>query len=120
VCYTKEICVHEIAHKYDDEHKISSSQKYRDFIATYRAILYLCPECRDQYSDIIVFFPGIGSESLIEGDITAIDFWTGGWGGYDEMYAEMAEYYYGNDFPYGAEDFYDLEYISNELKMLGY
>lgn len=122
VCHNKQDCVHEIAHKYDNKFRVSQTDEFREFVYTYRMLLYLHPEYRDEFSTEIEFFPKIGGEALPQtlDDIGSESFWTGGWGGYSELYAKMAEFYYGKEFPLGLKDFYDTDYISDQLQKLGY
>jgi hypothetical protein len=71
----------------------SQTKQFKDNIDTYRAILLNYPTYRDAYSLDILFFPGIGGLRWMDINPIHTSFWTGGWGGYSELYASIvAEY----------------------------
>jgi len=125
-CDNRDECLHEAAHKYDDEMGyISKTTEFKSAVNTYRAVLYLVPS-EDYKTDLfdyyIVFFPGVGAPRLPEKNITKNSFWQGGWGGYTELYASIVEYANGdiNQIPESLRGFYDMEEINEIMKGLNY
>jgi hypothetical protein len=123
-CQTKETCLHEVAHKYDDESKmISESVKWIQAVDDYRMTQFYMPqEHKVKQAFGIMFFPGVGSPRLPEHNIFAITFWQGGWGGYTELYATIVQFSGGdvNKIPLILRDYYDMEKINETMKGLGY
>ena len=90
ICDNRMDCLHEQAHKMDaDQGWISKSDEFKFAIDTHRYVAWDCIECRDEYSEMVMFFPGIGNARLPEYNPFNDGFWRGGWGGYDELYASI-------------------------------
>ena len=89
-CDNRGDCLHEMAHMMDDDAGwISESDEYKMAVATYRSVAWSCEECRDEFSDLVMFFPGVGGPLQEEKDFFSRGYWHGGWGGYRELYAVM-------------------------------
>jgi hypothetical protein len=123
-CNSKENCLHEATHKYDHQnHWISKTDEWINAVDNYRMIQFmLLPSQRDNDAWVVEFFPGIGRERLPEINPFTDSFWNGGWGGYSELYAWLAEESDGdiNNIPEPLREFYDMEDINNTMKGLGY
>lgn len=119
-------CLHEATHQYDYHNGIiSKSDKWKNAVDDYRLHAF------DNFSRVeeidtsiinIVFFPGIGRERIPSYNPFMISFWQGGWGGYTEIYATVAELSDGdiNKIPKPLRKFYDMEEINTTMKGLGY
>jgi hypothetical protein len=123
-CQSKPTCLHEAAHKHDDESKmISESAEWLQAVDDYRMTQFYTPqENKVAQAFGIMFFPGVGSPRLPEYNIFARTFWHGGWGGYTELYAHLIECSDGdiNNIPPALRDFYDMNEITKTMKGLGY
>lgn len=121
-CTNMKSCLHEIGHK-ADRHSgwISYSSGYRHCVDVYRAMLYAYPEKRDKNTFDIYQYPGLNSLLWQNNNPATISFWTGGWGGYFEFYADFLMWYDGDydKMPAGLRDFYDWDLIKLEMKKLG-
>jgi hypothetical protein len=86
-------------------------KKWKHEIDLYRGVAWACQDCRDSMSDMIEFFPGLGAPYLKESDPLSYTFWTGGWGGYTEVYADIYAAAKGNinNIPPSLRPFYDLQ-----------
>lgn len=110
-CYDKITCLHESAHKYDHEHSISKSNEWIEAVEDYRSSIDETIEYQDNPKDFMIYyFPGIGSKRLTLNNITTTSFFEGGWGGYTELYAWIAERSDGKieNIPQPFQGFYDL------------
>lgn len=124
-CESKQFCLHESAHKYDYERNITESIEWVDAVEDYRAsafIGYTDASQVDLKTVKTVFFPGIGRERLPEVNPFTDSFWQGGWGGYSELYAWLAEQSDAdiNNIPLALQEFYDMDEINETVKGLGY
>lgn len=124
VCISKENCLHESAHKYDQSQNwISKSDDWIDTVEMYRKFQFmLSRNMKDEMAWEIEFFPGVGAPRLPEYNIFTISFWQGGWGGYTELYAHLIECSDGNidNIPPALRNFYDMNKINKTMKGLGY
>jgi hypothetical protein len=110
-------CLHEAAHKADRcSGWISQTKEYQDAVNDYRNKLWWNPEDRDINSMYINQFPGVGSPKIPTDDPFTYGFWTGGWGGYNEFYAETASWYNKGTIPKELKQFYDFDYIETTAK----
>jgi hypothetical protein len=110
-------CLHEAAHKYDQRYGwISYTKEYQDAVNNYRSRLWWNPADRDVNSLYIDRFPGIGAPFVKSTDPLTLGFWTGGWGGYTEFYASMAEWYGEDTIPNELKQFYNFDYIETTAK----
>jgi hypothetical protein len=97
VCGLPRDCYHEQAHKMNAESGwISESKEFKDAVDIHRSISYNYPEFRDDYSELVMFFPGIGNPKQEENNPFNYGFWHGGWGGYTELHAEIYAMAEGN------------------------
>jgi hypothetical protein len=111
-CDTPRDCFHEEAHKMDAEQGwISKSDDYKSAVDTFRSVAWICIECRDEYSEMVMFFPGVGRELQPEHNPLNYGFWHGGWGGMQELYAEIYAMAEGNpeNMPEIFRPFYDFK-----------
>jgi hypothetical protein len=118
-CTNRESCIHEIGHKIDDENGwISETFEWKYAVDWYRVKVYYYPEERDKFSNDIMFFPGTGwSEQKVSNPIIK-SYWTGGWGGLTELYAEILAWSDGKpeNMPESFREFYDWERIFELMK----
>lgn len=107
VCHNLEGCIHETAHFIDDAHGWISKKEFKE------AIL------RDFGG---VNFPGINLPMEKTCHISNIGICFTGWGGWDEFYATMFEYYGGceNRMMDGYAQYFDFELANAKLKELGF
>lgn len=123
-CQSKPTCLHEAAHKYDDESKmISESAEWIQAVDDYRMTQFYMPqEYKVAQAFGIMFFPGVGAPRLPSHNIFTNSFWQGGWGGYTELYAHLVECSDGdiNNIPPALHKFYDMIEINKTMKGLGY
>ena len=113
-CEEFSICLHEVGHKADHEGGwISKTDEWKIAVSVYRGVMYKCPTCRDEMSEMIMFFPGIGSDRHNRIGIFTWNFLEGGWGGYRELYADILKMSGGNpeNVPESLRGFYDWERI---------
>jgi hypothetical protein len=90
-CSDIRTCYHEIGHKIDHEAGwISKSFAFKKTIDVFvRVQWFLFGPQRHPLAEFICKFPGIGSPRIPEKNILSVAFWTGGWGGYTELYADI-------------------------------
>jgi hypothetical protein len=123
-CQSKQTCLHEAAHKYDDKAGwVSESTKWIQAVDDYRMTQFYTPqENKVAQAFGIMFFPGVGSPRLPSHNIFTDSFWQGGWGGYTELYAHLIECSDGNidNIPPALRNFYDMNKINKTVKGLGY
>lgn len=121
-CKTRASCLHEVTHKYDQEHgMISSTKEYQHSIDVYRMMIWLYPDKRDANSLLIYNYPGLGSNYWQDTNPTHTTFLKG-WGGYREIMADFVSWADGNPdncTPY-LRGWYDWNYIQVEMEKLGY
>jgi len=85
VCFDKNTCLHEIGHKVDHENSnYSNTKEWKELATSYRD--GLSPDNLDGLNHWIYIFPGLWGNPIMDS----------GWGGYDELYAEILEYSNGN------------------------
>ncbi len=116
-CTDRESCIHEIGHKVDDENGwISETFEWKYAVDWYRVKIYYYPEERDEFSNQIMFFPGTGWSEKKTTNPFIKSYWTGGWGGLTELYAEILTWADGKpqNMPEMFREFYDWNRI-NEL-----
>jgi len=106
-CLDKQVCLHELVHKFDWESKdyqISESQEFKSAVAYYYTGL-LDKKNLTWFENYVLTFPGVGGEYL--------DYGVGGWGGFNELYAEIfaVTTYYNIEMPKEFEPFYDRDII---------
>lgn len=123
-CQSKPTCLHEAAHKYDDEsNMISKSKEWIQAVDNYRMTQFYTPqENKVAQAFGIMFFPGVGSPRIPSHNIFTNSFWQGGWGGYTELYAHLVECSDGdiNNIPPSLQQFYNMDAINETMKGLGY
>jgi hypothetical protein len=89
-CEKTEDCLHEIGHYLDQKAGwISETDEFKLAVDTHRSVAWQCIECRDEYSELVMFFPGVGRELQPEPNPLNYGFWHGGWGGTKELYADI-------------------------------
>lgn len=123
VCASREICLHEAAHKADAEAGwTSQGDAWKVAVDVYREAMWLCVECRDEMALLVVFFPGIGAPYQRCRSVLDRCYWQEGWGGYGELYAAIAQKANGNPekMPAGFRDFYDFQRIDALVREAGY
>jgi hypothetical protein len=117
-CTDYETCLHEIGHQVDDENGwVSRTFEWKYAVDWYRVQIYYYPADRDALSNEIMFFPGIGWSNRKSHNPIINSFWTGGWGGYTELYAYVLSEADGEkeNVPEMLRDFYNWNRIA-ELK----
>jgi hypothetical protein len=105
-----EDCLHEAGHALDASRGwVSEGQAWRDAVSTYIAVAWQMPAMRDQFTETIAFFPGVGGPLWPSRNPFNITFWRGGWGGYTELYAELFKACGGDigKLPAGLQPFYN-------------
>ncbi|MDD5189914.1 MAG: hypothetical protein PHE50_02645 [Dehalococcoidales bacterium] len=89
-CVMPADCLHEEGHALDRENGwISETDEFKLAVDTHRSVAWQCIECRDEYSELVMFFPGVGRELQPEPNPLNLGFWIGGWGGTKELYADI-------------------------------
>lgn len=117
-CYGQEACLHEIGHAIDDQSKwISESARFKNAVATYREIVWQSPEQRNNFSQQIYNFPCLDSPCRPEYNPVNEGFWTGGWGGYKELYASIFAWAGGNieTIPPTFQEFYQVKTVNKVI-----
>lgn len=120
-CTDRAMCLHEVGHKADHQKGwISQSKDYQEHIEAYRQFLWDHPEFRDEFSNKIYTFPGIGSPLVKETNPFRISWWFGGWGDYLELYPSVLAWSDGKEenCPYILRQYYDWDFINSEMKTL--
>lgn len=122
-CGSRSSCLHEVAHKYDASRGfISMTKEYQHNVDVYRIMLYEYPFMRDKHSFDVFQYPGLGSLRWQNSNPLTLSFWVGGWGGYNEFYADVLMWSDGNknNCPKSFASLYNWEYVKNEMIKLGY
>jgi len=106
-CTNRYNCIHEQGHVIDHGNGwVSLSDEWKNAVDIYRRVLWLNPEQRDEHSDRIYNFPGVGSQKT-PCSPSSICFYQGGWGDYTELYADIWAMYDGNPPDCFKEFYYD-------------
>lgn len=123
VCHDKYQCLHEIAHKVNAAMgNVSQSEPYNKEVHNFIFANASIPEgVRHPFTERVVAFPGIITPLQPYNDPTSYPYWTGGWGGTIELYADMLVWSDGKveNMPSGFLKFYDwsmVERLLNEYK----
>lgn len=119
-CTDRLSCLHELGHKADHNSGwISQSKDWRTAVAGWRLFLYDHPEARDTHHAEIREYPGIGSSLWQETNPLTWSFWSGGWGGYREFYADCLMWYpTEEEMPVALRGFYDWYFIGTEMEII--
>lgn len=123
VCHDRPECLHEIGHASDHSMDwISRSEEYDMALTVYLVYNWQLPlDQRDPMAEKVAFFPGFLTSLEKEGNIFALPFWTGGWGGKTELYASILKWADGNreNVPSFFQEFYDWNVINKLISIHG-
>jgi hypothetical protein len=117
-CNTRTLCLHEVAHKYDQSIGfVSLTKKYQHGIDVYRMMIWEYPQSRDKFSFDIYNYPGLGSIKWMNTNP-----FTRSWSAYSELFADIVQWSDGdpNKCPETLRAWYDWNYIDREMEGLGY
>jgi hypothetical protein len=120
-CTDAETCLHETAHRMDYRYlgHISDSAEFQNAVRVYIRVMWLHPAARDAFAERVCFFPGVGAPRYqgITHNPFSRSSWIG-WGGYDELYAEMLVWANGqvDHLPACFQRFYDQALLNALLQ----
>jgi len=119
-CSSRSQCLHEIGHAIDHAGGwISRDEDYRFALEVYIWTNWKAPEpLRDPLADQVIIFPGLLISRDKEHDPFVPAFWTGGWGGIGELYADMLYWTNGEQesMPVIFQPFYNWELVEELIK----
>ena len=116
LCDTRALCLHEVAHKYDQSAGyVSLTKEYQHNIDVYRAMLWEYPDHRDEHSFDIYNYPGLGSIKWLNTNP-----FTQNWSAYSELFADIVLWSDGdiNKCPQELRGYYDWNFINSEMEKL--
>lgn len=90
-CSDKYTCLHEHGHLLDFQLGWESKGKaFQESVQVFNRVQWLLdPDDRHEWAERMHEFPGVTAPKTPCKDLLSMSFWTGGWGGYTELYAEM-------------------------------
>lgn len=119
-CSNRDQCLHEIGHAIDHAGGwVSRNEAYHSALELYIWVNWKTPESlRDPLADQIIVFPGLLFPKDKENNPFVPAFWTGGWGGIGELYADMLRWTNGEqeNMPMVFRSFYNWELIEKLIE----
>lgn len=108
-CSSPGDCLHEQGHCLDQASGWPSrSEEFGDALSTYRWLVWEYPEARDSFSEVVMFFPGIGGPAPRETNPLNLGYWQDT--SREELYATLFQLAQGDPgrIPSGFARFFDL------------